>query len=154
LYLPVNTAKRLSNVSVERALVVSENGLLPNQKIQLRVHQPVVDQISRRERRLSNACETRLHLAIELHFGIDRCRPEVAQSSIRIRKLRAVPVTTDVSGRDRVPLKMKEEVPVAQSWKITCRQWSYIDWRRRCRASLDIPQNSKRSRCDRCFLKK
>ena len=45
LDLPVDTAERLGHICIERALVVAEHRQLMNQELQLRDHQPVVDQV-------------------------------------------------------------------------------------------------------------
>ncbi len=49
LDLPVDTAKWLSDIGVERSLVVVKISELMNEKTELSVHQSVIDQIGRRK---------------------------------------------------------------------------------------------------------
>ena len=78
LDLPVDTAKCLSDICVERSLVVVKISELMNEKTKLRVHEPVIDQIGRRQTGRRNSREICSHVPIKLHFSIESSWTEIA----------------------------------------------------------------------------
>ncbi len=96
-------------------------GDLMNEKSELRVHQSVIDQIDWGETGRGNSSKTRAHVAIKLHFGIERRWTEIAQRCVRVAKLGTVPIAAEVSGGDWISLQVKDEIAVSQTWKVGSR---------------------------------